>query len=93
MTTYEIVYDQPEGAEKRAKAVADIQSYLGQERYEEISGLLIQAQEAGELRQGFKAMIMPLIMVGVQGYPVRAWYETLFGPPEVEAARIIQSGG
>lgn len=72
--SYTIHYDGLSGDEKRAKAMEDIVNYLGDERFSKIDAKL-RKYESMELEQ----LRIMLSFAGVQGYPVRAWYESIWG--------------
>lgn len=66
----------PEGA-KAAKALEDIKNWLG-DNFEKV--------EATFLNEGhipFDAFTVYCAFAGIQGYPVRVWYESLFGKQEL----------
>lgn len=57
---------------KAAKAVADIIDYLGDAKYNEISGMISRVTHCGHFA-------MYCSLAGIQGYPVIAWYEHYHG--------------
>lgn len=92
MTTYDVSYERLEGHAKRGKAIQDIINYLGQEEFSRVSELLRDARNNGQLAthedRQFRTALM---LIGVQGYPCRAWFELLFGEP-VEASQQVAEG-
>lgn len=61
--------------EKAAKALADIKFYLGDEHFERAEGLF--RPNAG---LDFESFVFNCsLFLGIEGYPVRVWYESLFG--------------
>lgn len=81
MTHYNISYADLSPEAKRTKAIADIIDWLGQDRYDTISKLFLDMQQA-EGKPSWKKFSMALFMSGIAGYPLVAWYETLFGAIE-----------
>ena len=90
MSHYEVSYKGLEPAEARGKAIDNIQGYLGIPEYHRVSDLLILAREQGEVKT-YRDLIMPLMMIGVQGFPVSAWYEELFGERSEEEKAADQA--
>lgn len=74
MSSYEINYASLSGDEKRAAAIEDIKRYIGEENYERASAIIRRDIAAGTTDDEFR---FQLAFVGVQGYPVTAWLETL----------------
>lgn len=75
--TYTLSYTKLEGNAKRAKALEDTVTYLGWEEFVRISNAIVIADPKPTLEELRKM----LPFVGVQGYPVQAWHELLFGQP------------
>lgn len=81
MSTYERDYSKLTGNAKRAKAIEDIIEWLGgMEAFVKYS-LEIQAEynEENPPPKTPDALRFSLSLIGVQGYPVKAWFELLFG--------------
>lgn len=74
MTHYNTDYANLEGAAKKVKALKDIVDYMGWEKFEDLhQGLLADGRKKlGQYRMMFS-------FIGVQGYPVKAWYAHLWG--------------
>lgn len=71
MTHYEIDYStMPEGAEKDAKAVADIREYLGAKPW--LALMELAAKETTTIQ----TLHLNLSFCGVQGFPVSAFLRT-----------------
>lgn len=87
MTSYTVSYDKLEGNAKRAKAIEDIIGYLGYQEFVRISLAIHAGKASGDTINTPRDLRIPLMMCGVQGYPVKAWFELLFGEltPEQEA--------
>lgn len=84
MTTYKTHYDGLEGNTKRAKAIQDIVEYLGWDKFVDLHDAILKESHrtqssASSGHLGLNELRMMLSFVGVQGYPVKAWYELLFG--------------
>lgn len=74
MTHYTMSYAGLTDEVKSAKALQDIKDYLGEDKFEEVSKIM--RNEMIPYEQFVTAMA---IMVGIQGYPVKAWYEHVYG--------------
>jgi hypothetical protein len=77
MMSYKRDYTALEGDAKRAAALEDVVAYVGWEKFVEVSMTFVKAK-ANEQTMRFNLAFF----VGIEGYPVRAWYELLFGPYE-----------
>lgn len=74
MTHYTMSYAGLTDEVKSAKALQDIKDYLGEDKFEEVSETM--RNEMIPYEQFVMAMS---IMAGIQGYPVQAWYEHVYG--------------
>lgn len=74
MTHYTMSYAGLTDVEKSAKALQDIKDYLGEDKFE--STTEIMRNEMIPYEQFVMAMS---VMAGIQGYPVQAWYEHVYG--------------
>lgn len=70
-------------AEAESAAIKDIKEYLGEERFNAVTVLLVEdCKENGEpiplerFAQGCS------LLMGIEGYPVKVWYELVFGKQE-----------
>lgn len=70
-------YSRLEGAAKRQAALEDIRFYLGPEKFDEMSDMFKQYQPPITLDQ----FAFALSFAGIEGYPVRAWHEEIWGAP------------
>jgi len=57
------------------KAIADIKDWLGKERFETITKLMREKETEQPTLEVFTAIVS---FAGVQGYPVKAWYNHCF---------------
>lgn len=76
MTHYTIRYDET-GDAKRRKALSDIRDWLGKKRYEAMTEAYRAMPQPK--RHGFA---LQMSFAGVSGFPVHAWYETLWNPTQ-----------
>ena len=60
--------------EKREKAMRDIKAYLGPKKFQELNNKFISAGKIDSGQFEFICMVG-----GIEGYPVQAWYENLYG--------------
>ena len=74
-------YEALGGDEKRFKEIEDIKQYLGAELFAEITARLKDAVRQGATLDDLR---FPLAFAGVQGYPVKAWYELIVAALEQE---------
>jgi len=77
MTHYEIRYDSfaDENA-KRLSAMKDITEYLGADQFAKMNSLLTQAVASKEVETPLQFR-RALFMLGIQGYPLKAWWDTI----------------
>jgi hypothetical protein len=71
---YNVSYKNLPEDEKRVKAVLDIKEYLGTERFNKVEADFRQLGYIEPDKFEFLCMI-----AGIEGYPVGAWYASLFG--------------
>ena len=70
-------YSKLQGEEKQKKALEDICDYLGNEKFDSMNAKFL---EAGAIDPGqFEFICM---VGGIEGYPVEAWYMSLYGDNE-----------
>ena len=70
----EIDYSTMNDAEKFYEAINDCKNYLGEAKFKEITEAL--KVDHPPLKQ-FTAMLS--MLAGIEGYPVKAWYQYAFG--------------
>ena len=80
---YEIDYSKLPAEAKRAKALADIREYVGDEVFYKIDALLREAIAREEIRD-FETFTFNLFLFPVSGYPLEAWWEEITGQPVQE---------
>lgn len=68
-----IKYTQNSKAERRAKAIQDIVEYLGQEQFDKMT-----ADFKTQAPMDISSWTLALSFGGITGYPVKAWYETIW---------------
>lgn len=73
MTHYDVNYSDLTPQAKHDKAIADIKDYLGDDKYRNLTA---EFRAAGPMPLG--RFEMYLSIAGVQGYPVRAWYNEVY---------------
>jgi hypothetical protein len=74
---YKVDYKGMSPEDKQKKAVEDIKEYLGEKKFNEMES---KFKEAGVVDPGqFEFICM---VGGIEGYPVGAWYMSLFGDNE-----------
>ena len=66
----EIDYSKLDGEAKQAKALADVKDWMGEGRFEAVN------KELSKVRD-FDRFEFYASLAGVQGYPVRAWFDWL----------------
>lgn len=73
-TRREVDYSQMTDAEKFYKAINDCKLYLGDEKFEEVT-------ESAKIEKPPFSMWAKMLgfMAGIEGYPVTAWYQYIFG--------------
>lgn len=71
---YEIKYEGDE-VTKRAAAIADIKSWLGEDKFNELDSLLRQLPEP----MSFRKFSMMFMLSGISGYPLRVWRDDVWG--------------
>jgi hypothetical protein len=74
--SYEIEYADIESAETKQKALSDIKDYWGATHFDRVTKEL--ANDHG--RSGKRAILVSLMMCGVQGYPARVLLDTYWSP-------------
>lgn len=74
MTHYNVNYAGLTDVEKSAKALQDIKDYLGEDKFESTTEIMRNGMIPYE--QFTMAM---MFMAGIEGYPVKAWYEHVYG--------------
>ena len=74
MSHYTVNYKDLPKEEAHQKAISDIIDWLGKERYDKIS-----ENFRAEGFMSLKHFTFYCGISGVQGFPVQAWYEELFG--------------
>lgn len=62
---------------KRQAAIADIKEYLGEERFNYVSG---EFSKFGKEAMPIETMEGYLMLAGISGYPVIAWHHFIFEP-------------
>ena len=77
MTHYDVDYSTLEGEAKKAKALEDIKEWLGEKKFDEVTELL----KSDESSKNFDKFAFYCGLVGVQYYPVEAWFEEIHGGP------------
>jgi hypothetical protein len=72
MSHYEVDYKKVDNAEEQA--VEDIKRWFGEKKFSELEPLVIE-----EVKNGctVEQLAFSLMLGGVQGYPVVAWYNTI----------------
>lgn len=75
MTHYTTNYEGLSEIEKHNKAIEDIKDYMGAEKFEELTKRVKVEYPNWTLEQ-FR---MAVSFAGVQGYPVKAWYNYIYG--------------
>jgi hypothetical protein len=75
MTHYNISYEGLDPIEKQNKAIADIKEYMGEAKFVDLTSKLRAAYPDCTIEQ-FTLMVS---FAGVQGYPVKAWYNYTYG--------------
>lgn len=91
MTHYTMSYAGLTDEVKSARAIQDIKDYLGEDKFE--STTEIMRREMIPYEQFTMAMAF---MAGIEGYPVKAWYEHVYGPGTavvVDAEAVTETGG
>lgn len=74
MTHYNVSYEGLSDIEKHNKAIQDIKDYLGEEKFEQLTKQCKEEYPDLTLEQ-FR---MSVSFAGVQGYPVKAWYNYIY---------------
>ena len=74
MTHYYVNYEGMVEPAKSAKALQDIKDYLGVEMFNNVTDAMKETIYPFEQFQ----MTM-MFMAGIEGYPVKAWYEHVYG--------------
>lgn len=75
MTHYNVDYSSLSGTRKRWKALLDTRDYTGRERYAKLRDIMRTNPEPN-----LDYWHMALSFAGIQGYPVKALYESYIGP-------------
>lgn len=68
MTRYTVSYEGLDDVTKHNQAIADVKEYLGEDRFSQLTELF--RQQPYTLDQ----FSLAVSFAGVQGYPVKAWY-------------------
>ena len=71
---YEVNYGELSPAERQEKAIADLKEFLGEERFEKLTG---EFRAYGKLDLEQFAFFCSI--TGVSGYPVTAWHTHVYG--------------
>lgn len=69
---YTVNYSNLPKAEKQARAVADVVSYLGESLYSKVQAMIQESFKTLPPRRAIRRSLFILGFVGVRGYPVRA---------------------
>lgn len=77
MTHYTTDYSKIPEQEKAAKALKDIRAYLGDERFEQVEGIFRKEGPIDIRSFAFNCSMF----LGIEGYPVTVWHESLYGKP------------
>lgn len=72
---YNVDYNGLTPQAKHNKAIEDIKEYMGDIRYNLMSGTFIETYPCGMSLEQFELIAS---FAGVQGYPVRAWYNEIY---------------
>lgn len=77
--SYAVTADANEDVQ-RTRAMQDIAFYLGSERFAVVNDELRKVIATTDVKQDelIHDLRLPLSFAGIQGYPVRAWVETLW---------------
>ena len=75
----DIDYSQYSEEEKRQRAIQDVESWLGMERFEKIVAELRKMEDTEENRDGLHMMFS---FAGIQGFPVKAMCDEFLGKAE-----------
>ena len=76
MTHYDVDYTSLEGEAKKAKAIADIKFYLGEEKFNSVTQAGKKDLLLGRLTKEQFAW-MCRILAGIDGYPITVWWELI----------------
>lgn len=79
MTHYTTSYEGLTEVEKHNKAIEDIKEWMGEERFDHITSLVRDDVKEGREQMTLDQFTMAISLAGVQGYPVKAWYNYIYG--------------
>lgn len=65
--------------EKHNQAIADIKEYMGEERFNKITQEFKRFEPDNMNIEKFTSYVSLLSLSGIQGYPVKAWYNYCYG--------------
>lgn len=69
-----IDYHHLSGKAKQQAALLDLRNYYGSDKFDHLNGEFKTLKDQGLTFEGFTAYVE---LSGVQGYPIRAWWDSL----------------
>lgn len=72
----DIKYDQMDPIAKHNKAIADIKDFLGEDKFGQITKTF---REVPQDQMPLDKFTNYASLAGIQGYPVKAWYNYIYG--------------
>lgn len=72
MTHYNVDYSGLDEVAKHNKAIQDIKDYMGEPKFEELTGMFKEVPEPE--RPNLDKFELLVSFAGIQGYPAKAWY-------------------
>lgn len=77
MARYENYSQIPDETERKAKALADLKEWLGEERYNKTSQIVRERIAAGQPMRRSQFLLTVSFIAGAEGYPVECWADEL----------------
>lgn len=75
MAHYDISYEGLDPIAKHNKAIQDIKDYLGNDRFD----IVTESAKNMDPPMTLNEFTVAMSFAGVQGYPVKAWYNYIYG--------------